>query len=197
MSALDHFFSTTPRLISVLIVFVGAVILWLLARGAIDLFVKGLINQRVPKVAHQIVNQQRKVQRAKTIGSVLTSIASLIIGLGFIWFLVEALHLSLAPLLASISVAGVAIGFGTQQLIRDFIAGIFITVEDQFGIGDYIEVNGVEGRVINVGLRTTELVDDRGVVWYLRNGEMMQIGNRSQGDYIGEDTKESSSTDDE
>lgn len=123
----------------------------------------------------------RRAQRAETIGSLLKSVAAVIICALAITTGLQALGWNVAPLLASVSIAGVAIGFGAQQLIRDFIAGIFLTVEDQFGIGDVIQVGTIEGRVEAVSLRITRLVDDDGTIWYLRNGEMLMIGNKSQG----------------
>jgi small conductance mechanosensitive channel len=78
----------------------------------------------------------------------------------------------------------VAIGFGAQQLIRDFLAGIFITIEDQYGIGDVIETSEVVGTVESMGLRITRVLAEDGTIWYLRNGEILRVGNRSQGTYI-------------
>lgn len=126
-------------------------------------------------------DQVRRAQRAETIGSLLKSVAAVVISALTITTGLQALGWNVAPLLASVSIAGVAIGFGAQQLIRDFIAGIFLTMEDQFGIGDVIQVGTIEGRVEAVSLRITRLVGDDGTIWYLRNGEMLMIGNKSQG----------------
>jgi len=90
----------------------------------------------------------------------------------------------IAPLLTSVGILGVAIGFGAQQLIRDFLAGIFITIEDQYGIGDIIETSEVVGTVESMGLRITRVRSDDGAIWYLRNGEILRVGNRSQGNYV-------------
>ncbi|MFT4245444.1 MAG: mechanosensitive ion channel [Micrococcaceae bacterium] len=190
MRDLNQYFSNAPVPLAVLGVLLCAIIIWFILQFIIqNLIVKNLMREiplplmrrkAVSSVARVVMNPKRREQRAKTIGSLLSSFSSLIIAVFIIWFLAVALDLSLAPLLASVSIAGVAIGFGTQQLIRDFISGIFITIEDQIGIGDYIQVGDVKGTVLRVNLRTTELVDDDGVIWYLRNGEMMQIGNHSQ-----------------
>ncbi len=89
--------------------------------------------------------------------------------------------ISLAPLLAGAGVLGVALGFGSQSLVRDFLSGLFILVEDQFGVGDIIDVDGeVEGVVEGVSLRTTRLRSVDGVVWYVPNGEIRRVGNMSQ-----------------
>ncbi|MEY3277696.1 MAG: hypothetical protein RLZZ426_182, partial [Actinomycetota bacterium] len=86
-----------------------------------------------------------------------------------------------APLLASAGVVGVALGFGAQTLVKDYLAGIFLIIEDQYGIGDVVDVGDAIGTVEEVTLRTTRLRDLSGVVWYVRNGEIVRVANRSQG----------------
>ncbi|MCG2624670.1 mechanosensitive ion channel family protein [Arthrobacter sp. I2-34] len=127
--------------------------------------------------------QSRRIQRADTVGSLLKSIVSIFISGMVIIMVMDTFKLPIAPLLTSVGIAGVAIGFGAQQLVRDFLSGIFITIEDQYGIGDTIVTSEVVGRVDAVGLRVTRVIDDEGVVWYLRNGEILRVGNRSQGNY--------------
>jgi small conductance mechanosensitive channel len=91
------------------------------------------------------------------------------------------LGLDLAPLLASAGIAGVAIGFGAQNLVKDFLAGLFMLLEDQYGVGDVVDVGEVGGTVEEVALRITTIRDAKGVLWYIRNGEIVRVGNRSQG----------------
>jgi small conductance mechanosensitive channel len=100
-------------------------------------------------------------------------------------YVLNNLNVNIAPLLTSVGILGIAIGFGAQQLIRDFLAGIFITLEDQYGIGDVIETSEVVGVVESMNLRITRVRADDGAIWYLRNGEILRVGNRSQGNYIG------------
>src|SRR5699024_10376654 len=76
---------------------------------------------------------------------------------------------------------GVALGFGAQSLVKDFLSGVFMIVEDQYGVGDVIDTGEVVGTVEDVSLRVTQLRDGSGVTWYVRNGEIVRIGNRSQG----------------
>src|SRR6201999_3472482 len=92
-----------------------------------------------------------------------------------------ALDINLAPLLASAGVAGVAIGFGARNLVTDFLSGVFMILEDQYGVGDVIDAGVASGTVIEVGLRVTKLRGDNGEIWYVRNGEVKRIGNLSQG----------------
>ena len=101
-----------------------------------------------------------------------------------VMYVLQNLNVNIAPLLTSVGILGVAIGFGAQQLIRDFLAGIFITIEDQYGIGDIIETSEVVGTVESMGLRITRVRAEDGTVWYLRNGEILRVGNRSQGSYV-------------
>ena len=87
----------------------------------------------------------------------------------------------LAPLLASAGIAGVALGFGAQSLVKDLIAGLFMLIEDQYGVGDNVDLGEAIGVVEAVGLRVTTVRDGRGVLWYIRNGEIIRVGNKSQG----------------
>jgi small-conductance mechanosensitive channel len=88
--------------------------------------------------------------------------------------------INLAPFVAGTSLVGVAVGFGAQNLIKDFLSGMFLMLEDQYGVGDVIDVGEATGTVESVGLRTTRLRDIEGVVWYVRNGEIVRVGNSSQ-----------------
>jgi len=124
---------------------------------------------------------ERRTQRAEAIGSVLRSFASIVIlGIAVVLVLGE-LGINLAPIVASAGVVGVALGFGAQNLIKDFIAGIGTILEDQYGVGDVVDLGEASGTVEAVGLRITRLRDVNGVVWYMRNGEVLRVGNKSQG----------------
>ncbi|MEU0374656.1 mechanosensitive ion channel family protein [Streptomyces sp. NPDC006283] len=128
-----------------------------------------------------LVNAERRRQRSEAIGSVLRSIASfLILGTAGLMIL-GAFQIDLAPLLASAGVAGVAIGFGARNLVTDFLSGVFMIMEDQYGVGDSIDAGVASGEVTEVGLRVTKLRGDDGEIWYVRNGEIKRIGNLSQG----------------
>ena len=146
-----------------------------------------LASLRAPKALArtQELPSLRRLQRAETIGALLASIASLAI-----WSLaglsaLGTLGLDLAPLIAGAGIVGVALGFGSQNLVRDFIPGIFMLLEDQYGVGDVIDAAAptgvVRGTVEGVGLRTTRLRDVNGTLWHLPNGEIQRIGNSSQG----------------
>ncbi len=124
---------------------------------------------------------QRTEQRAAAIGTLLRSIVAITVWTIAILTILPLLGVDIAPLLASAGVVGVALGFGAQTLVKDYLSGIFIIVEDQFGVGDVVDVGPVLGTVEEVALRYTRLRDMTGVVWYVRNGEILRVANRSQG----------------
>ncbi|MER8155318.1 mechanosensitive ion channel domain-containing protein [Streptomyces sp. NPDC094472] len=128
-----------------------------------------------------LVNVERRRQRSAAIGSVLRSVASFMIMGTAALMILSALQINLAPLLASAGVAGVAIGFGARNLVTDFLSGVFMILEDQYGVGDTVDAGVASGEVIEVGLRVTKLRGDNGEIWYVRNGEVKRIGNLSQG----------------
>jgi small conductance mechanosensitive channel len=125
-------------------------------------------------------SNQRRDQRSSTISSVLNTVTSVIIWGTAILMSLTVVGVNIAPLLASAGIAGVALGFGAQTLVKDYISGIFLIVEDQYGIGDEVEIGTVRGKVEGVALRTTRVRDEAGVLWYIRNGEILNVANFSQ-----------------
>jgi small conductance mechanosensitive channel len=124
---------------------------------------------------------ERRRQRALTMGSLLRSTATFVIATIALLTVMAELGLPLAPLLTSAGIGGVALGFGAQSLVKDFLSGIFMIIEDQYGVGDVVDTGEATGTVEEVSLRVTRLRDANGVVWFIRNGEIVRIGNRSQG----------------
>jgi small-conductance mechanosensitive channel len=123
----------------------------------------------------------RRVQRAKTMGSLLKSITSGVIVAVIFTMMLSAVGLNIGPVLASAGILGVALGFGSQTLVKDFLSGIFLIFEDQYGVGDVVDVgDSLSGTVEAVSLRVTRLRDTNGTVWYVRNGEILRVGNMSQ-----------------
>lgn len=180
--------------LSAAIIVAVAVVLWLSGR-----FIVSRIVRRVSKEPRKAEytrlglrwaqstvrpwDSERRTQRARTVGSLLTSVYGVVLVVVTGIYVLLAFGVNITPVLASFGIIGVTIGFGCQQLIRDFLAGIFLTLEDQFGIGDVIETSEVVGTVESVGLRITRVRGKDGAVWYLRNGEILQVGNHSQGHY--------------
>jgi small conductance mechanosensitive channel len=124
---------------------------------------------------------ERKEQRAEAIGQLLKNAGQLLIWGTASLAIFSKLGLDIGPLLASAGVVGVALGFGAQALVKDYLSGIFLIMEDQYGVGDVVDVGEVVGTVEEITLRTTRLRDMSGVVWYVRNGEIIRVANRSQG----------------
>ncbi len=122
----------------------------------------------------------RRAQRARTVGSVLRSAAGLLVGTIVVFLVLDSLGINLAPFIASAGIAGVALGIGAQSLVRDFLTGLFMLVEDQYGVGDVIDAGPATGTVEAVGLRVTKLRDDAGTLWFIPNGTMLRVGNKTQ-----------------
>ncbi len=122
----------------------------------------------------------RQKERVKTTSTVLKSTLNGVIWLIAIFMILAEFGLNLGPLIASAGVIGVALGLGAQTLVRDILSGIFMLVEDQYGVGDKVDVLEVQGVVETVGLRITTVRDSKGTIWYLRNGEILKVGNKSQ-----------------
>jgi small conductance mechanosensitive channel len=122
----------------------------------------------------------RRALRAETIGAVLRSVISILIWATAVLMILDEVGINLAAIGVGVSIIGVALGFGAQTVVRDFLSGIFMLLEDQYGVGDVITVDGTSGTVEGVSLRTTRLRDAEGVVWHVANGEIRKVGNKSQ-----------------
>jgi len=125
-------------------------------------------------------NATRRVQRAKTMGDLLKSIITGVLIAVFGTMILAQVGVNIAPIIASAGIVGVALGFGAQSLVKDFLSGIFMIFEDQYGVGDVINVGDTSGTVEAVSLRVTRLRDVNGTVWYVPNGEILRVGNMSQ-----------------
>lgn len=124
---------------------------------------------------------ERRKQRTQTIGSVLRSVTSIVVFSVATTMVLSELSFDLAPIITSAGIVGVALGFGAQNLVKDFLNGMFMILEDQYGVGDAIDTGEASGIVEAVGLRVTRLRSVDGTVWHIRNGEIIRIGNMSQG----------------
>lgn len=125
-------------------------------------------------------NEARRVSRIQTLAGVGRSAVSIFVWVWVALAILDKLGVNVAPLVASAGVVGVALGFGAQALVKDFLSGIFMLMEDQYGIGDTIDLgNGVFGDVESISLRITTVRDIDGALWYVRNGEILQVANHS------------------
>jgi small-conductance mechanosensitive channel len=173
-TVIDWLSGAPLRIIAVL---TGAIVAQWLGHRAITRAVNRLSTLDLrpgPGTAH------RQAERARTIGSVLTSILNAVV-----WIVATAMVLgefgfNLGPVIASAGIVGVAVGLGAQTLVRDILSGIFMLIEDQYGVGDRVDVLTVNGVVERVGLRITAVRADDGTLWYIRNGEILTLGNASK-----------------
>lgn len=122
----------------------------------------------------------RAEQRALTLGAVFRSGSTMIISIIASFLVLAELDINLAPLIASAGIAGIALGFGAQSVVKDFLSGVFIILEDHYGVGDIVDTGVATGKVEEVSLRTTRLRDQAGTLWIVPNGEIHRVGNTSQ-----------------
>jgi small conductance mechanosensitive channel len=122
----------------------------------------------------------RRVQRAKTMGDLLKSVITGVLVAIFGTMILSQVGVNIAPIIASAGIIGIALGFGAQSLVKDFLSGVFMIFEDQYGVGDVVDVGEATGTVEAVSLRVTRLRSLDGTVWYVPNGEILRVGNKSQ-----------------
>jgi small conductance mechanosensitive channel len=122
----------------------------------------------------------RSEQRAETLAGVVVSLVRIFVWTVAVLLIMDELGLNLGPLLAGVSIVGVAVGFGAQSLVKDFLSGFFVLVEDQYGVGDVITIADVMGTVEEINLRVTRLRGTDGTVWYVPNGEIRKVGNSAK-----------------
>jgi small conductance mechanosensitive channel len=177
----------------VVIILLALAVRWLLFR-AINRMVRSTAGSDVPMVLRPLKERlgntamesaglisERRQQRAETVGSLLRSITSLVIGVLALMLVLGEVGFELGPFIAGAGIVGVALGFGAQNLVKDFLSGIFMILEDQYGVGDVVDLGSATGTVEAVGLRVTRLRDGNGTLWYARNGEVLRVGNHTQG----------------
>jgi small conductance mechanosensitive channel len=160
------------------LVLLGLVIRWLLHK-VVDRIANRAEKGVLPDRADTAVAARRK-QRAATMSGVLKSIVTFIVVAVVGTMVLSELGVDIAPIIASAGIIGIALGFGAQSLVKDFLAGIFIFIEDQYGVGDVVDLGEAIGTVEVVTLRMTRLRDINGTVWYVPNGEIVRVGNQSQ-----------------
>ena len=177
----DTIFAAGSRIL--FIVILTLIVRWFLHR-LINKVVAGATSNPVTKLMNRgaaAAAADRSGQRARTLGSVLRSLCTAVVGATAAIMVLAEFGVDLAPILASAGIIGVAVGFGAQNLVKDFLSGMFMLLEDQYGVGDIVDVGQASGTVETVGLRITTLRDGNGTLWYVRNGEILRVGNKSQG----------------
>ena len=127
------------------------------------------------------VSAERRKQRLEALGSLASSAITFVIFLVAIVMILAEMGFNITTIVAGTSVVAVTLAFGLQSIVKDLVSGVFMLVEDQLGVGDYVDMDMASGVVEGIGLRVTELRDKEGTVWYVRNGEIVRVGNFSQG----------------
>lgn len=188
-SAFIAFLTQYETPIRILCILIGAVLLhWvlrMLLKRSIDRIVTGV------KKAQGVASTQeltaapkvsaRAVQRARTLGSLgRNAITVVIVAVAFTWIMGE-LGFNLTALLASAGVVAAGLAFGAQNIVKDILNGVFMAFEDQLGVGDWVTIGEISGTVEDVGIRITQVRAVDGTLWFIRNGEVLTLGNSSQG----------------
>jgi small-conductance mechanosensitive channel len=190
----DHSHELIVEPIQVVVVIIVALLVRAVLHRMITRLTRSSAEGRVPRILSPLRERaansaflesagflsERRRQRAETIGSVLNSAVSFLIFVLAFMVILDVIGVNLLPFVAGTSLVGLALGFGAQNIIKDFLAGMFMILEDQYGVGDVIDLKEASGTVEAVGLRTTRLRDGEGTVWYMRNGEIIRVGNKSQ-----------------
>lgn len=184
LAEVADWFVRTPLKIAVVVV--AAAVLGAVLRRGVHRFARRLrlaavqVQRRGPMLLAESESAARLENRVTTLSAVLSSVVTIVIWTLALLVVLGELGVSIGPLIAGAGIAGIALGFGAQTLVRDFLAGVFILIEDQYGVGDIVDLGEASGTVEKVTLRITQLRDVEGTVWYVPNGEIRRAGNRSQ-----------------
>jgi small-conductance mechanosensitive channel len=191
-----------PRNLAELVVFVPLRILFLLLVAGLARYILTRVISRAVRTAIEnrphsrwraaqaIVTAaslpaDRREQRIEALGSLGRSAVTFVIFLITLVMILSELGFNITSIVAGTSVVAVTVAFGVQNIVKDFISGVFMLVEDQLGVGDWVDMEKASGTVEEIGLRVTQLRDQDGTVWFVRNGEVLRIGNYSQGGLNG------------
>ena len=176
-----------PHALRAVVIIIAAIIFRRVLVKAIDRLVKKKVDKKKDGVDGKsapsttaVIDAKRAMQRSETLGSLFKNVATIIIYTFASLMVLSVLGFPVAPLLAGAGILGVALAFGAQSLVADFLSGIFIIMEDQYGVGDVADVGDATGTVEEVTLRITKIRSVDGVLWFVRNGEIVRVGNKSQ-----------------
>ena len=172
-------------LIRIALIIVGAIALRSILLVSVKRIVKGISSgakkseSSATRTISVTINAERLAFRATTLGSVLSNFITWSIYIIAATMLLSELGVAVGALIAGAGILGAALGFGAQNIVRDLLSGLFIVFEDQYGIGDSVDLGEASGTVESVGLRITQVRDSKGTLWYVRNGEILRVGNSS------------------
>ncbi|MEX2587115.1 MAG: mechanosensitive ion channel family protein [Actinomycetota bacterium] len=176
----------SPEILATVVRIAGVLLVALIARKLVQRLIDRVV-ERVIARGEKSSGDDRKAasarapERAKTLAGVLTALAAVTVWVLTVLLVLGEVGINLAPLIAGLGIVGVALGFGAQNLVSDLVSGLFMLAEDQYGVGDFLDVDGTMGTVEHVGLRTTQIRALDGALWTVRNGEISKTGNSSRG----------------
>ena len=177
----DWFLGTPLRIAGVVLL---SVVLRIVVNRAIDRITHRAVSVRSSRKTYSSGDAAsdliRREQRSQSVSQLLHSVVTVGISAIATITVLAMVGINVAPILASAGVVGVALGIGAQTLVKDYLAGIFMILEDQYGIGDLVDVGQAVGNVEEIGLRITRIRDADGVIWYVRNGEIIRVANQSR-----------------
>ena len=179
MELLAKFWTEWHTPIVIVLILVSGVLARLILIASVKRVVKRVVDG--VKSDSSPLAKARVVARTNTIGSVLGNLITWSITIAVISSVLSELGIAVGAIIAGAGIIGAAVGFGAQSLVRDLISGLFILFEDQFGVGDSVDLGQASGVIEQVGLRVTQVRDVEGTLWYVRNGEIVRVGNKSQG----------------
>ncbi|MEO7146843.1 MAG: mechanosensitive ion channel domain-containing protein [Terrimesophilobacter sp.] len=186
---LGSFVADWPVLVLIFAIIVGALVLrWLLLvilRRAIDRVVSGVKKnhnvEETQELASAPLSAARIVQRTRTLGTVINSVLTVVVLTAALIAILQVIGVPVLGILGAAGVVAAGLAFGAQNLVKDILNGMFIVFEDQLGIGDVVDLGMATGTVENVGVRITSIRDVNGTLWHVRNGEILRVGNKTQG----------------
>jgi small conductance mechanosensitive channel len=188
LAKLSDWLVGTP--VTVLLILLGAWILSRISRRYLGRIVSAAIAQHDAVATRQLErvglgsfvedSDPRREARSQSISGVVGDTAAVIIWVIALITVLGEIGIDLGPLIAGAGIAGIALGFGAQSIVKDFLAGLFVLLEDQYGIGDVVDLGEASGTVQEISLRATVLRAQDGTVWHVPNGEVVRVGNRSQ-----------------
>jgi small-conductance mechanosensitive channel len=188
-----------PRTLTQAVQFVPLRIVFLVV---LALVARGLVNRLIDRAVKRSTGDRRRLRikalealretdperadgrrdsRIRALGSLARSASSVLITLVALLMIFSEMGFNVTSIIAGTSIIAVTVAFGLQNVVKDLVSGVFMLVEGQFGVGDYVDMKEASGTVESIGLRVTTLRDDSGNAWYVRNGELVRVGNYSQG----------------
>lgn len=188
-AAITGFFDEYQVLFRILLIvagaFVAAWVLRLLLNRAVHGIVRGVKRSQNVDSTQELAAgphlNARAVQRTRTLGSFGRNVISWLLVIIALFLILAQFNVNLTAIIASAGFVAAGLAFGAQNLVKDVLNGLFMVFEDQMGVGDLITVGEITGTVENVGIRVTQVRASDGTLWFVRNGEILTLGNASQG----------------